>query len=346
MAESFTLNILGSASARPNIYRNPSAQVLQVRGHLFLIDCGEGTQKAFLKQKRILREWIDKHPDTNGVMNISFQALDAICLSHIHGDHIFGIFGLLSTMGLEGRRDPVHIYAPSNFAPILKFFLSYYGEGLKYELVFHPLKMKAPEVVYENSSMELVSFPLKHGIDAYGFLFREKTPGLNVNKESVSRYGLTLKEIALLKSGNDVVREPGPDEEPSIENGFTRFSGSDEPMIISCADNTYLPFKPRSYAYCSDTTPFPALASWVEGIDVLYHEATYSAMNSAKAHERGHSTNIDAAKCASDAHVGKLLVGHYSASLTDEFLATTYHDELVEAFPNSVMVHDGDIFEI
>ena len=345
MAERFTLNILGSASARPNLHRNSSAQVLQVRGHLFLIDCGEGTQKQLIKQRSILKNWAEANK-VSGLVSLSNHVLDAICISHIHGDHLFGLFGLLSTMGLEGRRNPLHIYAPTNFAPILKFFLSYYGDGLLYEIEYHPLKMKSPEIVYENSNMEMLAFPLQHRIDTYGFLFREKQPPLNVRKESVSSLKLTLKEIGSLKAGEDVVREPGPDEEPSIENGFCRFSGSDEQMIISCAEHTYRPYKPRSYAYCSDTKPFSELAQWVKGVDLLYHEATYSAINEQKAHERCHSTNIDAARCAVEAGAGKLIVGHFSSSLTEDFLRTTYLEELRSVFPNSELVSDGDIFDI
>lgn len=343
MAESFILNILGSASARPNLIRNASAQVLQVRGHLFLIDCGEGTQRQLLKQKYIQRKWAETHP---GAKNLSLQALDAVCISHIHGDHLFGLFGLLSTMGLEGRREPLHIYAPSNFHPILKFFLSYYGEGLTYHIDFHPLKMKSPEVVYENSSMEMLSFPLKHGVDSYGYIFREKMPSLNVKKESVAELGLTLKEIAALKRGEDVVREAGPDCEPCLENDFRRFSGCDEPLLISCDEHTYLPYQPRSYAYCSDTAAFDELAQWMKGVDVLYHEATYSDENRDKAVLRGHSTTVQAAECAARAGVKKLLVGHYSSSLSEEFLKTTYISEVKSVFPNSEMVNDGDIFEI
>lgn len=344
--DSFILNILGSASARPNLNRNSSAQVLQVRGHLFLIDCGEGTQKQLIRQKGRLRKWAESKGIQGGIKNLSFQALDAVCISHIHGDHLFGIFGLLSTMGLENRREPLHIYAPSNFHPILKFFLSYYGEGITYQIEFHPLTMKEPEVVYENASMELLSFPLKHGVDSYGFLFREKMPSYNVRKESIGRYGLTLKEIAALKRGEDVVREAGPIEEPCLENGFRRFSGSDEPMIISAAENAYLPYRPRSYAYCSDTYAFDELAKWVSGVDILYHEATYSAENQEKARQRGHSTNVDAARCAAASGAGRLLIGHYSSSLKEEFLATEYLSEAREVFAATDMVNDGDIFDI
>lgn len=329
MAENFILNILGSASARPNLNRNPSAQVLQVREHLFLIDCGEGTQKELLKRK------------------ISCHAIDVICISHIHGDHVFGIFGLLSTMGLEGRRSPVHIYAPNNFHPLLKFFLSYYGEAVTFEIVFHPLRMKAPEVVYENNSLTLSAFPLKHrGMDSYGFLFREKEPMFNVRKESVEALKLTLREIAALKRGEDVVREAGPDEEPSAENGFTRYSGTSEDLLIAASEHAYKPFEPRSYAYCSDTAPFGELSAWVRGVDLLYHEATYSAENAEKAHQRGHSTSVDAAECALAAGVKRLLVGHYSSSLREDFIRGAFVEEIRAVFPEAYQVNDGDVFEI
>ncbi len=300
----FTLNVLGTASALPNTERYPSAQVLDVRGRLFMIDCGEGAQVRLRSAK------------------ISFLKIEHICLSHIHGDHIFGIFGLLSTMGMLGRSSVLNIYAPKSFRPILDFFMTHFGEGVKYEINFVELEMAEPSVVYENRTVELLAFPLKHRVETFGFIIREKIPSYNVYKEAISRYGLTLTEIGTLKRGEDVVRED---------------------HVIPHHEAAYLPYEPRSYAYCSDTAPFPELFQWVKGVSLLYHEATYPAEMSEMAEKNFHSTTVDAARVASEAGVGKLIVGHYSSRFPS---VDFYLDELREIFPESYLAKDGDIVEI
>ena len=306
----FTLNVLGTASALPTTERYPSAQVLDVRGRLFMIDCGEGAQ---IQMRRA---------------GISFLKVEHICLSHIHGDHIFGIFGLLSTMGMLGRSSVLNIYAPLDFEPVLHFFLEHFGEGVRFEINFVPLTMKSPETVYENKSAELLAFPLNHRVPTFGFIIREKRPQYNVRKEAVSEYGLTLAEIGALKQGKDVCRPQ---------------SGTDEPLVIKLSDAAYMPYEPRSYAYCSDTAPFPELADWVRGVDLLYHEATFPFHMSEMAEKTFHSTTLQAAQTALEAGVGRLLIGHYSSRFPslDFFL-----DEIRSVFPNSELTHDGDVFEI
>ena len=300
----FTLNVLGTASALPTTERYPSAQVLNVRGRLFMIDCGEGAQIQLRKA------------------GVSFLKIEHICLSHVHGDHIFGLFGLLSTMGMLGRTAPLNIYAPKSLAPVLDFFRSSFGEGLLYEIRHVELQMTSPEVVYENRTVELLAFPLNHRVETFGFLIREKMPQHNVHKEAIARYGLTLAEIGTLKRGEDVVRED---------------------MLIRNADAAYIPFKPRSYAYCSDTAPFPELAQWVKGVSVLYHEATFPAEMSEMAEKTFHSTTLQAAQCAKDAGVGRLLVGHYSSRFPS---LDFYLDELRSVFQESFLTRDMDVFEI
>ena len=300
----FTLNVLGTASALPTTERYPSAQVLNVRGRLFMIDCGEGAQIQLRKA------------------GVSFLKIEHICLSHVHGDHIFGLFGLLSTMGMLGRTAPLSIYAPKSLAPVLDFFRSSFGEGLLYEIRHVELQMTSPEVVYENRTVELLAFPLNHRVETFGFLIREKMPQHNVHKEAIARYGLTLAEIGTLKRGEDVVREG---------------------MVIRNADAAYIPFKPRSYAYCSDTAPFPELAQWVKGVSVLYHEATFPAEMSEMAEKTFHSTTLQAAQCAKEAGVGRLLVGHYSSRFPS---LDFYLDELRSVFQDSFLTRDMDVFEI
>lgn len=265
---SFKLKILGSASAMPVSDRNPSAQMLQVCGRLFLIDCGEGTQRQMRRA------------------HLSIAKISAIFISHIHGDHVFGIFGLLSSMGMLGRRTALDIFAPAAFANHLRFFLAWHGEGLGFELVHHPLEMKEPETVLETKNLRVTAFPLDHKIECFGFRFDEV-------------YGAR-----------------------------------------KAADPLFVPF---SYAYCSDTRPFPALAQYIKGVRLLYHEATYPEEMRDKAQERYHSTTKDAARCALESGAEKLLVGHYSSRIRD---FEAYLAECREVFPETVAVQDMDIYEI
>ena len=301
----FTLNILGTASALPTVSRYPSAQVLDVRGRLFLIDCGEGAQ---MQMRR---------------MGLSYLKVDVFCLSHIHGDHLFGFFGLLSTMGMMGRKTPLLIFAPRSFGPVLKFYLSYFGEGLQFPVEYRPLAMKEPEKVLDTRAVELYSFPLNHRIESFGFLFREKEPLRNIYKDSVGKYGLGIAEMGRLKNGEDIVRDDGT----VILNGAV----------------TYRPYDPRSFAYCSDTAPFPELPDWVSGVDLLYHEATFPASMAEMAAATFHSTTVQAAECAARAGVKRLLVGHYSSRVKD---TRPLLDELTPVFPRTMLASEGDVIDI
>ncbi len=321
----FTLNVLGTASALPTTARYPSAQVLDVHGRLFMIDCGEGAQMQMRKA------------------GLSFLKIEHICISHIHGDHLFGLFGLLSTMGMLGRSARLSIYAPRNFHPVLKFFLANFGEGLQFRIDYFPLEMKEPAVVYENKTSELLAFPLNHRVDTFGFIIREKMPPRNVIKESIGRYGFSIAEIAALKRGEDVVRPAGPLTVPCMENDFRPCSGTDVPLTIHNEDVTYVPFVPRSYAYCSDTAPFRELSEWVHGVTLMYHEATFPAEMADMAERTFHSTTLQAARTALDAGAGRLVVGHYSSRFPSvEF----FLDELRSIFPNTCLAHDMDVIEI
>lgn len=300
----FTLNVLGTASALPTTERYPSAHVLDVRGRLFMIDCGEGAQMQLRRAK------------------VSFLKIEHICLSHNHGDHVFGIFGLLSTMGMLGRSSTLNIYAPKSFRPVLDFFMTHFGEGVKYEINLVELEMSEPEVVYENRTTELLAFPLNHRVDTFGFIIREKVPSYNVYKEAISRYGLTLAEIGALKRGEDVIRED---------------------CVIPHSEAAYIPFVPRSYAYCSDTAPFPELVQWIKGVSLLYHEATFPEEMAEMAEKTFHSTTVQAARTAFDAGVGRLLVGHYSSRFPS---VDFYLDQMRDIFPEVALAHDGDVVEI
>lgn len=263
-----TLKILGIASAMPISDKNPSAQVLTVHGRLFLIDCGEGVQKAFRMH------------------HLSFARLEAICISHIHGDHVFGLFGLLSSLSMLGRTQELHIYAPENFGPVLELFKTCFGDYLGFEVIHHPLRGQEPEVVHISKHVQITAFPLKHGIECYGYRFDE---------------------------------------------------------IVSPRRPGSVPFVPHSYAYCSDTEPFPELPGWVRGVDVLYHESTYTQQYQDKARAHHHSTAIEAAQCALDAGVGRLIIGHYSSRVRD---IKQYEAEARTIFSETYAADEGDEFSI
>lgn len=305
----FTLTVLGTASAMPATARHQSAQVLSVHGRSFLIDAGEGVQRQLLRHRRPMMK------------------IDSIFISHIHGDHLFGLPALLSTMGMKARTQPLNIYAPSNFGPLLKFYLSYFGEGLSFEIRHIPLQMKSPEVIYETKSLEIEAFPLKHKIETFGFLFKEKEPAFNVRKEKIEEAGLTLTEIGTLKRGEDVVR--------TLPDGSR--------LVLPLREFAYKPYIPRSFAYCSDTAPFPQLATWVKGVDLLYHESTYTDEYADQAAARHHSTAVQAARCALEAEAGKLVIGHYSSRNQD---SEAYQREARTVFPETYAASDGDVFEI
>ena len=296
--------MLGTASAMPVAGRNQSAQALQVRGRLFLVDAGEGVQQQMVR------------------FHVPMMKLEAIFISHVHGDHVYGLSGLLSTYGMGGRTAPLHIYGPGNLKPFINFFLSY-NDWLPFEIVFHPVNARFPEVVFETKNVEVTAFPLLHGIETYGYIFREKEPLWNVRKELIAEYGLTLAEIGALKRGEDVVRSDG--------------------TVIPLAEAAYKPYEPKSYAYVSDTAAFPGEVGVLQGVTVLYHETTFLAEHEDKAAARFHSTTRQAAAVARDAGVAKLLIGHYSSRNMDQCL---YEAECREVFPETYAAADGDVYEI
>ena len=296
--------MLGTASAMPVVNRNQSAQALQVHGRLFLVDAGEGVQGQFVK------------------FGISMMKLEAVFISHVHGDHVFGLPGLLSTMGMAGRTVPLHVYGPGNLHPHIRFFLSY-NEWLPFEIVFHQVNTRFPEVIFETRTSKVIAFPLLHGMETYGYIFREKEPLWNIRKECIEKYGLTLTEIGTLKRGEDVVRPDG--------------------SVIPLDEAAYKPYEPRSYAYVSDTAVFPGEAEVLKGTDVIYHEATFLAEHADKASARFHTTTLQAAQLALDAGASKLIIGHYSSRNTDQRL---YEAECRTVFPETYAASDGDVYQI
>ena len=301
----FSFTSLGCSSALPTVNSYPSAHVLNVHERLFLIDCGEGCQVQMRKY------------------GISILKIDHIFISHIHGDHIFGLFGLLSSMSMLGRTADIFIYAPKGFAPILKSFLKYFGDGFKYGVIHKIVNTKERVLIFSTKTIEVSAFPLNHRIECYGYLFSEKEPKFNVFKDMIIKHSLSLSEIAKLKNGEDVVRDSGECLESNVL--------------------TYKPYKPRSFAYCSDTAPYTKQKEFIKGVDILYHEATFASDLASMAAGTMHSTAEDAARMALEAEVKMLIIGHFSSRYrkTDIF-----EEEAKKIFKNSHIAEQGMEFDI
>lgn len=302
---SIAVTILGNSSAKPTSSGHPSAQVVNVNEQYFLVDAGEGVQRQMARH------------------GISALKLRAVFISHLHGDHLYGLFPLLSTLGLYGRRTPLRIYAPRPFGEMLECFMRLCETNLPYTPEWVEVDTTKHQIIFENDSTEVWSLPLRHRIPTAGYLFRQKEPALNVKKYAIERYGLSVKQIVDAKRGEDIVLESGE--------------------VLSNDVITYRPYSTLSYAYCSDTNYSARLARMVEGVDVLYHEATYAADMRKTAKERGHSTTEDAAKVAKMAGVGRLLIGHFSSRYKDLSLLL---DEARAMFPATDIAREGETFLI
>jgi len=294
------LTILGSSSALPTSERYPSAHVLNAHERFFLIDCGEGTQMQLRKNR------------------IRFGKINHIFISHLHGDHIFGIYGLLSSFSLMGRKAPVHLYAPSNYNQILHSHLKDFDINLSFDIDFIPLSGKDPLRILDDKYVTVTAFPLEHRVPAFGFLFMEKQPDRNILKESIEKYQIPGVRIPAIKKGEDFITPDG--------------------VLIKNEDITVPPPEPLSYAYCSDTKYFSRLASFVKGVTLLYHEATFDKTKDDLAGVTGHSTTHDAARTALDAGAKSLIIGHFSSRYKDISILV---DEAREIFPNTFAAIDG-----
>lgn len=244
-----------------------------------MIDCGEGTQYQMARY------------------GINPLKINVIFVTHLHGDHTYGIFGLLSTMAMMGRQRALEIVAPRPFGEMLRSHFGFFGIELPYPLEIKEVDARAVEVVWESRVLTVTTIPLRHRVPCCGYLFREREPGLNVHRHLVEGYGLNPLQIAVLKRGEDAV----------LANG----------MPLTVEEATYRPYESRSYAFCSDTTASGKVASIVEGVDLLYHEATYMHDDKALAVKTGHSTALQAARIAVKAGVRYLLLGHYSSRYKD-----------------------------
>ena len=303
--EPFKVHILGCGSALPTLQHNASSQIVELREKLFMIDCGEGTQMQLRRSR------------------IHFSKIIAVFISHLHGDHCFGLPGMISTFGMTGRTAPLHIYAPAAFEPILEQTLSFFCQGLEFKVVFHAVDTTQNKVVYEDRSLTVETIPLQHRIDCCGYLFREKPILPHIRRDMIDFYKIPISQINNIKAGADWVTPEGE----VIAN--SRLTTPAEPA--------------RSYAYCSDTRYIKTLHELVKGVSTLYHESTYSAEDAERARLYWHSTSQDAAKVARDASVGKLLLGHFSARYNNE---SQLLEEAKEIFPNSYLTREGATFDI
>jgi ribonuclease Z len=303
--EPFRVHILGCGSALPTLKHNPSSQIVEIRGKCFLIDCGEGTQTQLRRSK------------------IKFTRISAVFISHVHGDHCFGLIGMVSTFGMLGRTAPLHIYAPAGFSNIMKMQIDFFCKDLEYEVVFHDVDTNANNIIYEDRSLTVETVPLSHRVPCCGFIFREKQTLPHILRDMTDYYKVPVSQFNNIKNGADWV-----DEEGNVIP-YTRLTTPSEPA--------------RSYAYCSDTKYLPMLHECLKDVCVLYHESTYSKEDEDMAKMYFHSTAAQAAQVASDANVGKLVLGHYSARYEDE---NRLLEEAKNIFPNTVLSDEGLIIDV
>ncbi|WP_343486722.1 ribonuclease Z [Allomuricauda sp. d1] len=299
------LHILGCYSATPRTLTNPTSQVLDIRNHLFLIDCGEGTQVQLRKHK------------------IKFSRTKHIFISHLHGDHFFGLPGLISTFRLLGRETELHIYGPKGIKEAITLFLKLGDSWTNYPLKFHELTSRTSETIYEDDKVLVKTIPLEHRIYTNGFLFEEKPLPRNLNIDAVKKHKVDRSQFNNIKNGKDVI----------LENGKT----------ISNKALTFDPPKPKKYAYCSDTAYNERIVPLIENSDMLYHESTFLESEKHLAEKTKHSTAQEAATIAKKAKVGTLVLGHYSTRYKSIEL---FKEEAVTVFENVVLGEDGKVIEI
>ena len=301
----FELNILGCGSAKPTTRHNPSSQILNVRGKFFMIDCGEGAQSQMQR------------------MGLSMMSIGHIFISHNHGDHVFGLPGLIGTMDLLGRTSELHIHGPQQVGELIDFLLHTYYSDIQYDVCFHPFDTSASALIFEDRSITVHSIPLRHRLPTCGFLFREK-PGLpHIRREMIDAFGIPVSQINNIKAGASWTTEDG--------------------TVIPHERLTTPATPPRSFAYCSDTVYLPELKDVVRGVTLLYHEATYLHERLLRAGQTLHTTALQAATLARDAEVGRLCIGHFSASIKDE---QALLDEAQAVFPNTVLAREGLVLQV
>ena len=297
--EKFDVHILGCGSALPTTRHSSSSQVVNLRDKLYMIDCGEGTQLQFRKAK------------------LKFSRLNHIFISHLHGDHCFGLLGLISTLNLLGRTAELHIYSPKGLEELLKPMLSFFCRQITFEVCFHEFDTKKADVIYEDRSLVVSSIPLKHRMPCCGFLFAEKQLPNHIKRDMVDFYKVPVFELNRIKNGADYITPEGE----TIPNS-----------ILTTPSES-----PRKYAYCSDTIYHPVIVEQVKGVDLLFHESTFLTGEIGRAKETFHSTASQAAHIARMAEVKRLLIGHFSARYEDD---SVFYDEAAAIFPDTILAKE------
>jgi len=303
---SLKLTILGCHSATPRVNAHPTAQFLEIKNHNFLIDCGEGTQVQLRKYR------------------IKFSKIKHIFISHLHGDHFYGLIGLVSTFRLLNRESELHIYGPKGLKEIITLQLKLSNSWTQYPLLFHELTSTESELIYEDEKVEVYTIPLDHRVYTNGFLFKEKSGERKLNVNAISKY----KEIKIcdyqnLKNGRDFI----------LQNGF----------LLKNETLTLDPPLPLSYAFCSDTAYFPGIIPLIKNVNCLYHEATFLKDKEALATTTKHATAAQAGKIAQLAQVKQLIIGHYSGRYKNK---EDFKIEAQEFFENTLLAIEGKVFEI
>jgi ribonuclease Z len=300
-----TLTILGCGSALPTRKNFPSAQLLEIRDKQFLIDCGEGTQ---IRMRQ---------------MGVKANRLGHIFISHLHGDHCFGLIGLISSFGMLNRTAELHIHAHPDLKKILDVQLEYFCNGLPFNVIFHDINPRKHELIFEDRSVQVFSIPLKHRVPSCGFLFEEKPRDRHIIRDMIDFYHIPTWRILKIKQGEDFETEEGE----IIPNSVLTTEGE----------------KPKRFAYCSDTAYSEKIIPIIEGVDCLYHEATFMEEEKRRAKETHHSTARQAGEIASKANVKKLIIGHYSARYDNQ---TELLNEAKVMFENTVLGEDLTVYDI
>ena len=303
--EPFKIHILGCGSALPTLHHYASAQVVEMRGKQFMIDCGEGTQMQLRRSR------------------IRFTKLSAVFITHLHGDHCFGLIGMISTFGLLGRTAKLDVYAPKELEHMLQEQMRMFCHNFDYEVAFHAVDTCKQQVVYEDRSLMVESIPLEHRMPCCGYLFKEKATLPHIRRDMIDFYQIPVSQINNIKAGSDWITAEGE----TVPNS----------KLVEAAD------QPRSYAYCSDTRYISTLHERIRGVTALYHESTYGEDNLLMAEKYYHSTARQAALVARDAGAGKLLLGHYSSRYEDENVLL---NEAKQVFENSFLCDEQMVFEL
>ena len=298
--EKFEVNILGCGSALPTTRHYSSSQVVNIREKLFMIDCGEGAQLQLRRSK------------------LKFTRLNHIFISHLHGDHCFGLMGLISTIGLLGRTATLHIYAHEDLEKLLAPQLEYFCKGMTYEVAFHSINPNKAEIIYDDRSVSVTTIPLKHRIPTCGFLFQEKQTPNHIIRDMVDFYRVPVFELNRIKNGEDYVTPDG-----TVVPNHRLTTPSDPP---------------RSYAYCSDTAYLKSIVPQIKGVDLLFHEGTFAQCDAARAKETYHTTAAQAAEIALEAEAKQLVIGHFSARYEDESILLK---EAQAIFPSTLLAKEN-----